>query len=602
MNITTVSRILSKNYTKQELESSLKTPTRIFVANNYDFLKDQKISRLELELSNLKTFTKEKLCRLCSIPFATKSIYLKFRDSLVDDVKIVLDALIWTERLHQDEIETKYEIVVYDRTKKTTWNNYSIYTTSLKKPFQIFKSEYSSGWYTSNAEYILFLPPPLRKVLFQYYDRPANADFQPLLKIKKTDLYYDSGEKDIQTEIGRLISYYSQGQIKVTGKGRPAHATIGKLQRKLNLVEFFPEAKDKPLKNLRSTLLAGMLVTLSQKQIVKDVTDLIKKSVFASNYLNRFDSAPIIMYYLKGMGYVDFDEIPAVESQMLNLLKKMPVDRWISYENIEDYMRYNVIEVKPILEHTAANKLYYQYTDLESRSYNDKHYIKRGTYRRSVIEPFIKGTFFFYAAFGLVDIAYDEPNIKTLGVTAYSPYDGLKYVRLTPLGYYVSGNTNTYIPPKGVEGSEITLSEDSLTIIIDPTDELAVSLLEPYASQISPSRFQTDYKLFLKECRSKKELESKIKLFQQFISKDLPPNWRQFFSELRQKIDPLQEVADIRVFKIPTDNQALVRLIARDDTIKKLVVKAEGYHLLITKKNLSKFKKRLQEFGYFMTS
>ncbi|NJK83488.1 MAG: hypothetical protein HC912_06345, partial [Saprospiraceae bacterium] len=105
MNLVTVAKILNESYNKNELEIALKTITRIFIANNYDFLLAQPISRMELELSKLKTYTKEQMATMCAIPFSTKEIYLKFRESLIEDVQKIIDALIWVERLHQDEIE-----------------------------------------------------------------------------------------------------------------------------------------------------------------------------------------------------------------------------------------------------------------------------------------------------------------------------------------------------------------------------------------------------------------------------------------------------------------------------------------------------------------
>lgn len=604
MNLTTVARILNQQYNKTELEQSFRTLARIFVVNNFDYLAQQGVSRFELDLSRQKTYNKENLSRLCAIPFSSKTIFHKFRDSLLNDTRLLLDNIIWVESLHQDDIEAKYNISVYTVTTKKLWNSYSRTEVTIKEQFKMFRAENAAGWYAQRPEFSLSLPAGLRQILAQYYETPENAKFLPLEEIEPTDYVYEQGEKDIFMELPFLMAYSSQDNIKVTNKGRPAATTIGKMQRKLNLKEFFPEEKkEKTLKQLRSFLLAGLVVTMNKKQMESgDTASMLKDVIFRKNYLNRFESAPIVLHHLKGMGYIDYDELPATESNMFNVLRRMPVDKWVSYENIEDFMRYAILEVKPIMEYAAANKLFFQYKDPEATYYTDKHYIRKGQYRRAIMEPFVKGCFFFFASFGLVDIAYNKVDVSTLGQTAFSPYDELKYVRLTPLGYYITGNTDIYVPPKGSSGSEILLSEDSLTIIVDAEDEVAGTLLEPYAERISQSRFQTDYRIFLKECRSKKELNNKINLFQQFISNELPSNWEAFFAELRRKIDPLDEIKDIRIFKIPSDNDTLIRLVARDAKLKKLVIKAEGYHLLIEKSKMSAFKKRLQEFGYFMTS
>ncbi len=602
MNLTTVSKILDQAYSKKELELSFKTTARIFIANNYDFLIEQRISRMELELTRQADYRKEHLTSMCAIPFASKEIFLRFKESLVEEVQKVLDALIWVQHLHQDEIEERLNIKIYTIEQRKMWSNHYEEVHQIKKIFHLFRVENTSGWYAQKPDFQLSLPTGLRRILAQYYDRPENARLHPLETKDKTDYLYETGEQDIQMELPRVMVYRGQNQIAITAKGRPSLSTGGKMQRKLSIKEFFPNTKEKSLKHLRSILIASLAITISERNMDKDMPTLIRSWLFRSAYLNRFESAPMILHYLKGMGYVDSSDMPSVESPMFKILLRLPQNEWVSIENIEDYMRYNVIEIKPILEHTAASKLYYQYLDSEERYYTDKHYIRSGKYRRAILEPFVKGSFFLFAAFGLIDIAYDEPDVTTLGVTAFSPYDGLKYVRLTALGAYVAGHTETYSPPKMMSKADIQLSEDSLSIIVDAEDVMAIALIEPYAERISTTRFQTDFKFFLKDCRSKEELNTKINLFQQFIGSELPPIWENFFTELRQKIDPLEELSEIRIFKIPPDNDKLIHLVARDSELKQSVIKAEGYHLLIPKENYNKFKKRLQEFGYFITN
>ncbi len=605
MNLVTVAKILGESYNKNELETAFKTTTRIFIANNYDFLLEQRISRMELDLVKLKSYHKDQIASMCAVPFANKAIYFKFRESLIEEVQQIMDALIWTERLHQDEIEQRMNIKIYDVTERKMWSNYVETQYTIKKDFLIFRVENSSGWYAQKPEFLLSLPPSLRRVLAQYYEKPKSAEIVALETTTPVNQLYVTGEQDIQIEWARIITYINQDQLVTTAKGRPTVASINKMQRKLNLKEFFDgDHIDKTIKNIRSTLIAGMVIGVKSKLIDQAIEfpEMMRSILFRHHYLNSVETATLVLHYLKGINYIDGDSLPAVESTMLKILQKLPQKSWVSLKNIEDYMLYNVIEVKPILEHTVADKLYYQYIDPQSKYYNDKHYIRSGKYKRAIVESFIKGTFFLYASFGLVDIGYDIPDVSTPGVTSFSPYDGLKFVRRTPLGDYVLGFTGSYVPPKNIGNYEIKLSEDSLSIIVNEQDEAVSALISPYAERISPTRFQTDFRLFLKECRSKEELDTKIKLFQQFIGNELPPIWENFFIDLRQKIDPLEELQEIRIFKIPEANTKLVHLIARDQSLKKLVIKAEGYHVLISKEHYSKFKKRLQEFGYFITN
>ena len=512
--------------------------------------------------------------------------------------------------MHESEILDKLKVDICNEEHRTLYGGRSEKVRRLRSEFNIFQSINHAPYY-STANYSLFINPELRKLLINYYDRPENANLKGLKEeeLKTTAHQYTSGETDIHLELSRMSAYVAQGQVKVTGKGRPVASTASKMQRKLNLKEFFHdlEKEEKALKNLRTRLLAGILVTMTNKQSQTDVAAMLRQEVFTKNFLRRFESGATILGHIKGMSYLEGNNFRSVESEAFQLLRRLPVDQWVSMLNIEDYVTYNIIDLAPVREATASQKLYFEYAENPDSEhyymrYDSKHYIKSANFNAAITTPYLKGLFFFFAAFGLVKIAYDKPNVETLGRTAFSPYDGLKYVQLTPLGYYVTGNTNTYVQPKGSTGSEILLSKDSLTILIDAEDSIAPTLLEPYAERISSTRYRTDFRFFLKECRSIKELDGKIKLFKQFISNELPPNWVQFFTELRQKIDPLTPIKEMKIFKIPEDNPNLIQLIARDAQIRKLVVKAEGYHILIPKGNMSRFKKRLQDFGYFLTT
>jgi hypothetical protein len=58
---------------------------------------------------------------------------------------------------------------------------------------------------------------------------------------------------------------------------------------------------------------------------------------------------------------------------------------------------------------------------------------------------------------------------------------------------------------------------------------------------------------------------------------------------------------DCAVFRIPSDNNAFIQILAQDTVIKKLVYKAEGYLIIVPKSNIPPLKRRLAEFGYLLT-
>ena len=70
--------------------------------------------------------------------------------------------------------------------------------------------------------------------------------------------------------------------------------------------------------------------------------------------------------------------------------------------------------------------------------------------------------------------------------------------------------------------------------------------------------------------RSEKDLETRISMFRQLVSTQLPDNWEQFFKDLRDKVDPFEELNNVIVLQIPSDKKTLVHLIAHDPVLKGL--------------------------------
>ena len=597
-----------ENYTTNDLKSSFLKRLRKFILEHESLLDEEEIPKNYFDLIKLKkSLSKTRLTELVPILFLTKKLFKAFRAAQEEEIQLVLDALIWEKVLHQKDIKEKLGIQIWD-TEETVHNErYTERSNTVKTPFHFFKYK-KNGYYnyysfsTRDAEYSLYLPPFLRKHLIQFYEKPKDASWIPLSEPGGTELVYETGQRDIFLELQRLIAYHHQGQIKASQKKKPQVSTFGKMQRKLNLQEFYKDGDgEKSLKTLRTALLAGLVVWISKSEVEADTAKFLKK-IFRTLYVQQYKSVYGMMHYLKGTGSVDSYYTNKVGDEFLELLSSFPRNEWISMENIESYLKYNFIEIKHLADHVAHNKLYYDILeDYDGDKYKEKLFINSSLYDKAITEPLIKGTLFLFAAFGLLDVAYDTPDISELSQTAYSYYDGLKYVRLNDLGAYVVGNTNEYTVPEEVSSTKIQLSNDSLTIISDKNDPTAAVILEPYTQKVTPNRFRTDFSIFLKGITNKTDLQSKIKLFKQSIPGDLPDNWIAFFKELERKIDPLSKVSNITVFKIPEDDPILINLIAKDEVFQKIVMKAEGYQILVTKKNLPKFKLRLQEYGYLMS-
>ncbi len=597
-----IAAILDESYTKNHLEQGMKKYAQKFFTKSRSLLLKEGMEDNFLELIQKRKNNKNNLANLCALPFASKTTFEAYKKILPREIVVILEVLIREGLIEDKAIEERFGLNIASD-EKNTFYHYNQEYLGVKPAYRFFTVVpiKENNWSYHIFGYALALVVPLRKVLSEYYPRPKEADFIPLREAPPAEYIFTDGEETILTELPRIIAYYGQQQIRTTKKNRPVLTTIPKMQRQLGIEEFFPGKKDKVLKNLRTALLAGLIVHYQNKKPPNDPALLLKKSLFENVFLSPgYSSAPTVLHYLKGIGKLEIHNFYEIESQLFDFFGSFPVSGWIDFKNVYLYIHYNFLRFVPFAPYHAQQHLYYEYSDPDDY-YDNRHYLNGTDYKYGILRSYLQGIFFYTAAWGLFDIAYDAPDVSELGRTAYSPYDELKGVRLTALGAYVFNKSANYEPPELHADFNFKLSENSFTILVDNESITADNILAPFTKKVSPQRYKTDFSFFLKDCRSKNDLDNKINLFKQSLNTELPENWQAFFRELRQKIDPLEIIDDIKVFKIPGDNTELMRKIARDEVLQKYIIKAEDFHLLVYKKHIGQLKKRLKEFGYLLT-
>lgn len=597
-----VADAFEKGYTMADMKESFLDLTRKFVQTNMKMLMADEVPDKILLIGTQSSWSKRELALFITLPYLDKHFFEAFKNILPENTLLLLEELVWEEKLTQQEIETRLGIELFN-VKKSSYSGYEQFI--LKDDYKYFRHVNVHRYSTlRKPEYILYIEPSVRRIINIYYDKPTGSALKPVKEITETHYLYDRGEMDIFLELPRLQAYAQQGNIKISAKGKPAVSTLGKMQRKLNLAEFYPKEKNKLVGLMRSNLLAGLISTLGTASTSSDSAVLIKMLI-QSYYSNNYRTVYKLLSHLKGTGHTDEYYTEKVEHHFVHLLSELPENGWVSIDNVYKFLKFSFVDIRPVKGYTARNKLYYEYEAMvkyERYTYREtKHYIDNDRYDQAITFPTLSGTFFLFAAFGLLDLAYDEIDGEVMGETCDSPYDGLKYIRLTSLGAYVSGQKTHYEKPEGIGQAKIELSEDSLTIVSDKNDPTAAIILEPFTEKVTPNRFRTDYSIFLSGIANKKELADKIRLFKQAVTEDLPTNWVHFFEQLNKKIDPLELVSDMVLFKIPADSPDLIKLIARDSKLKNICYKGEGYHILVPKKKLAPFKARLREFGYLLS-
>ncbi|MEZ4687205.1 MAG: hypothetical protein R3B47_14400 [Bacteroidia bacterium] len=405
------------------------------------------------------------------------------------------------------------------------------------------------------------------------------------------------GESVILEELPGLIIRMQQKPPRLSKKGKPSIATIRSLAKKLNIREFYPESSAEDLRHIRAMSLVGLLAQAPNLQTGQFVE--VIKSLFRFEYEKKFFLPVHFFNYIRGISNLGVHHYYDQGAQYKKLLSNIKPEQWYSWKSMEFSLKTQLFNTYPIDDYGISDL---QVEVPSSPGYSGRDFLRVAPYRedRLLLWPALRANLFLMAAWGLVDIIYSEPDLSHYTKTADSPYDGIEAFRLNALGAYVLGLSKSYTSSVKAPFS-LELDTDSLSILLSVGDhERAALAIASFARPMGDKRFYTDAGLFLSDCKGPADLDHKIRIFKSIFSTRLPPNWKAFFDEIKQKVNPLEEDNDFTIFRLDPENRPLLQLIARDPELKRLCLKAEGFLILIARKDINKFRKRLGQFGYLL--
>ena len=552
----------------------------------------------------LNKLRKADLIRAFAKIYANKSLFQEFFTTLPPAIQEIFQLLLWEEEEYDiRQLEKQFNVGILNPSN----NYYRGNAQDISGPYLIFslRSEYNwQGFQNLSYKYYLSIPQKLRRVFKQHLSCPDGYNLATIDDIEKTE-YLLTDQDRILHHIKLYYSYISQGNLKFSEKsGKILKNSLTQMTKYCHIDEFYT-TKGNALKYIKTRLIIDFLhgktydPSLSPEKFLKAIFDDFfqhdhPQSLKLSEYL----------YHLKGWqnpsGYYRREH--SVKKTLLRLLRELPVSQWVSAENIIKYCLYRELYLE-IIERGHQSDMYFtQKVEGKYGSNNERIYINKEGYKEAVIVPLLKTMLFLFAVFGIVDVAYERPENKifhTLDNDYLSPFDSLRYVRLTPLGSYVIGITKHYETEIEEEVANIILDEKRLMITVEGHDPLKAVVIKKIAEPISETCYRVTNRTFLKECVTQHDVKQKIKLFHEHITATPPEIWQDFLESVLEKINPFIRQSNIIVYRLKENNE-LISLVARDDILKKYILKAEGYHILVESTNLPKIKKRLEEFGYFI--
>ncbi len=501
------------------------------------------------------------------------------------------------------------------------WNNMAMQTSEIEDMFHLNLATPSGSRYGTNEEYlggVLALIVRVTRVSggFYYGDSmdilSMSSSFFPLLKVLlpiPDDFDLEKVEHPNKTD----YSYTNEENVF-------SFISVASDMLKSNLVEF-GKTGEKPLAKSLNILKAstGINEFYSEKKIDSLATDMLTRS-FSYYYwaakkfkpteleslkdfiMDKFEDkyyffiTRVLLTHLKK---VRFDHHYTRELGLFNALNSivqdLPKDSWVSMENILKYSSYR--ELKFHLEYKGKTDNYI----FESEAGD---YTCDTNYTALFFEPVLRGGFFYLASLGLFELMYDKPksnyNIKAKDKEYISVWDGLKYVKITELGKYIFGFSKKY-EQKTIQKSRQNLKFDEYKpiITIDSKDTISQAKLEPFTETYAPNRYILSYAKIFKDCKSTKALELKIESFYKQIEKNPPQVFKDFFDEIKANQNLLKRDLKQVVIEL-TNNKKLLNLFMKNKKIQELVIKAQGYRVIVLKENIPKLTKIVKDNGFFV--
>lgn len=454
------------------------------------------------------------------------------------------------------------------------------------------------GSYRDEASYIHVGYARVKIILQKFYSNLINAKGTKTLP-KDADFKTYNGETFIFAKLPILASIY-EGELMGRGFTKLTATTVKKLQKVLSLPDFFQTFPNGKQPSLSASLVLNFYLFFrafyhNHEKLPTQPEQLVK-AIIRETF--RFNSLllSVCLPYIKGIkkSLISISNCEYIMATILYLFRKHHEEGWLSIDSL--IMKTRTIDALSD-EHFMLVETYNLSNTSMRNGYNNDQFIHPGNIIKSLSEPFFRSLMFMLSTYGIVEIAYTEPKE---GESSY--YNGLKYVRLTELGKYVLGLTDSYIP-KHSEDNEppFELDEQRLFIKVIKQDSPFESLLTEYADKIMPSLYRVNYDSFLRGCFSFKEVNRKIEMFQQYICKDVPSIWKQFFKDITERCNSLSfEETDYTIIRLSPGNIPLQRLILTEPGIKKYVLKAEDYLLLIKTKEIRALRTALRKFGYLL--
>ncbi|MBN8588310.1 MAG: hypothetical protein J0L94_08300 [Rhodothermia bacterium] len=551
-------------------------------------------------LKKISLSSKKTIAEIIGTIFGDQEYFSQFYHFSPKDLQTIIYQLVWFNAQYIKHLEAKFSF-------KISVNEKRMFYAKIQDKYLFFSDKNHHQY--SGSYYFLQLKKGIRAVLQEWFRELLPNKLQGHTEAEFTDcLEKHNMEREGQalSQITTLVTYFNECKINRTAAGKISASTLKELKKVGNIQELYPSEKG-ALGLAMTNLIANFFSLLTLNNSLSNPLVLTKYIVDSWMFIRDDLIQSIYLPYVT-RSYHSNKSSNLITEYIFNSIQELNKDTWYSIKEFTNYIYFTnqnffnyidsfyILNIQLIQKNNNKNEFDHYLSDVRPHQVID-----------ILATPIIKNFFAIMATLGLVELVYSKPNnqdFRIKGQEYLSVFDGLQYVRLTDLGLFILGKTKDYEYKKEIVLSEkvtIELDPNFLLISLSKPDVVKEALLRRFAEKATSCRFKVSFRSFLKQCSTPEDVKAQVKEFEKSVAPaaEWPPNWQAFMEKVQQKLRPIRLIPNYLVFKLEDDPE-LLQVFQSDPVLSKLILRAEGRHILVEQSRTSELKGRLGLLGYIM--
>ena len=281
-------------------------------------------------------------------------------------------------------------------------------------------------------------------------------------------------------------------------------------------------------------------------------------------------------------------------------LAACPVRSWVSCDELGRFIRAAGLDCSVTRDPWNLYLFDPEYGRLGYDGYHDWEFLE-GRYLLCVL-------FEYCATLGMIDVAYTDPHgarpdftrlSGTDDLEFLSRYDGLHYVRLTALGAYCLGLTESFTPSTPAASASLTVYPDLRVQVSGATLTAAEALLlETYATAESEGLYRLDHSRTVQAVESGHKITELRAFLTSRDDQDLPETVEGFLRTTEERAGALRQRGNALLIECADANTAA--LLATDQRTARLCLRAGERNLVVPAESETAFRSAIHALGYGM--